>query len=378
MSPGHLLEIPMPRPLTLPTLAIIPALAAAVFACADRIAAGPDFALASRQSGGGPTVTPQETGTTFRFFAVSAVNDRVVWASAAGGTFARTTDGGATWVSRQVPGAEALQFRDVQGVSERVAYLMSAGSGPENRLYMTQDGGDTWVLQYQATDPRAFHDCFDFWTPKRALLFGDSFDDHFTLLKLKDGNTWQNISAHSPTAQPGEGGFAASGTCIKTLAGQSAWIGTGAAPQARVLATRDGGQTWSVSADVPIEPHGTPTSGVASIDFRDPFHGILGGGDVVASADPQLNVARSNDGGATWSLTTPTPFPGAVYGLSYVPGKKLTVVATGPGGSAWTADEGGTWTLLPGITNCWAVGFSVKTGWLGCGAGRIFRIDFSD
>ena len=369
----------MTRPRALSILATAFAAAAAVFACSDRIAPVPDFARQSRQSGGSPTVTPQESGTTFRFFAVSPVNDRVVWAGAAGGTFARTTDGGTTWISRQVRGAETLQFRDVQGVSEKVAYLMSAGGGAANRIYKTEDGGDTWALQYQATDPRAFHDCFDFWTPTRALLFGDSFDDHFTLLKLSDGDTWQDISDHSPVAQPGEGGFAASGTCIKTLAGQSAWIGTGAAAQARVLATRDGGDTWTTYT-VPIEPQGTPTSGVVSIDFRDRLHGILGGGDVVASTIPQLNVARSEDGGATWRLTTPTPFPGAVYGLTYVPGRnKLTVVATGPSGSAWTTDEGDTWTLLPGITNCWAVGFaSWKTGWLGCGAGRIFRIDFSD
>src|SRR5213594_2107474 len=356
-SLGHLLEIPMPRPRTLSILATALA-AAAVFACSDRITPVPDFARVFRQSSSSPTITPQETGTTFRFFAVSPVNDRVVWASAAGGRFARTTDGGTTWISRHVPGAGTVQFRDVQGVS----------------------GGDTWVLQYQATDPRSFYDCFDFWTPTRALLFGDSFDDRFTFLKLRDGDTWEDISDQSPAAQPGEAAFAASGTCIKTLAGQSAWVGTGAAAQARVLATRDGGDTWTASDEVPIEPRGTPTSGVVSIDFRDRFQGILGGGDVVASTIPQLNVARSEDGGATWSLTTPTPFPGAVYGLTYVPGRnQLTVVATGPGGSAWTTDEGDTWTLLPGITNCWAVGFaSWKTGWLTCGAGRIFRIDFSD
>ena len=370
----------MARPRTLSILATPLAAAAAVFACSDRIAPVPDFASMSRQPSSSPTVTPQQSGTSFRFFAVSPVNDRVVWAGAAGGMFARTTDGGTTWISRQVPGAAALQFRDVHGVSEMVAYLMSAGGGSDNRIYLTEDGGDTWVLQYQATDPRSFYDCFDFWTPTRALLFGDSFDDRFTFLKLPDGDTWEDISNQSPEAQPGEAGFAASGTCIKTLAGQSAWVGTGAAAQARVLATRDGGDTWTASDDVPIEPQGTPTSGVVSIDFRDRFHGILGGGDVVASTIPQLNVARSEDGGATWRLTAPTPFPGAVYGLTYVPGRnRLTVVATGPGGSAWTTDEGNTWTLLPGITNCWAVAFaSWKTGWLACGAGRIFRIDFSD
>lgn len=65
---------------------------------------------------------------------------------------------------------------------------------------------------------------------------------------------------------------------------------------------------------------------------------------------------------------------------AYVPGhKRLTVVATGPSGAAWSSDEGDTWTLLPGITNCWAVGFSSwKAGWLKCGNGQIYKIDFKD
>jgi len=355
--------------------------AALTIACSD----GPTSAtqgvrMESRQSPSGPTVTPQTTGTVQRFFAISPVNDKVVWASARGGTYARTTDGGKTWVTRVMPGGETLEFRDVEGVSAKVAYLLSAGTGTDNRIYKTEDGGETWTLQFQATDPRAFYDCFDFWTPNRGMTFGDSYDAQFPVLRTRDGGgTWENIADNLPAAQPGEAGFAASGTCIKTLAGRSAWIGTGGAPRARVLSTTDGGDSWA-SSDVPIQPQGTPVSGVVSLDFRDRFHGILGGGDIIASTEPQLNVARSSDGGRSWTLATPTPFPGAVYGLTYVPGhKRLTVVATGPSGAAWSSDEGDTWTLLPGITNCWAVGFSSwKAGWLGCGNGQIYKIDFKD
>ena len=66
-----------------------------------------------------PTLTPQNSGTTQGLIAVSPVNKRVVWASGRGGTFTVTTDGGATWRSGVVPGAESLQFRDVEGVSEQ-------------------------------------------------------------------------------------------------------------------------------------------------------------------------------------------------------------------------------------------------------------------
>src|SRR6266498_2845866 len=83
-----------------------------------------------------PTLTPQNSGTTQGLIAVSPVNPRVVWASGRGGTFVVTTDGGQTWKSGVVPGAEALQFRDVEGVSEKVAYLLSIGDNPTDfRIY---------------------------------------------------------------------------------------------------------------------------------------------------------------------------------------------------------------------------------------------------
>jgi photosystem II stability/assembly factor-like uncharacterized protein len=326
-----------------------------------------------------PTLTTQTSGTTQRFFAVSPVNDRVVWASAAGGTFAKTTDGGATWVSRlaNVPGAATLQFRDVHAVSERIAYLLSAGEGLANRIYKTEDGGETWELQFQAgADPRFFYDCFDFWTPNRGITFADGIDGRFPVVRTSDGGeTWRDIANRLPGPQAGEAGFAASGTCITTQSGNRAWIGTGGGVEARVLATTDGGDSWS-SYKVPIL-QGTSVSGVVSIDFRDPFRGILGGGDILANT-PQDNVARSSDGGKTWTLTTPTPFLGAVYGLSYVPGMRLAVVATGPNGAAWSPDEGDTWSLLPGISNFWAVAFASRSaGWLVGGDGQIVKVDFS-
>src|SRR4029077_20641041 len=75
-----------------------------------------------------PTLTPQDSGTTQGLIAVSPVDKRVVWASGRGGTFGVTTNGGETWRAAVVPGAESLQFRDVEGVSDTVAYLLSIGS----------------------------------------------------------------------------------------------------------------------------------------------------------------------------------------------------------------------------------------------------------
>src|SRR4029450_958848 len=74
-----------------------------------------------------PTLTPQDSGTTNGLIAVWPVNPQGGWASGRNGTFTVTTDGGETWDAGVVPGAEALQFRDVQAFSASVAYLMSIG-----------------------------------------------------------------------------------------------------------------------------------------------------------------------------------------------------------------------------------------------------------
>src|SRR5580704_2341512 len=85
-----------------------------------------------------PTLTPQNSGTTQLLISVSPVNSQVVWAAGTGGTYAVTTNGGETWKAAVVPGAENLQFRDVQGVSDKVAYLLSIGINTTDfRIYKT-------------------------------------------------------------------------------------------------------------------------------------------------------------------------------------------------------------------------------------------------
>src|SRR3989454_3133214 len=323
-----------------------------------------------------PTLTPQQSGTTNRLQAISPVSPRVVWASGVGGTYAVTTDGGAHWRAGIVPGAETLQFRDVEGVSETVAYLMSAGSGTASRIYKTEDGGVSWSLQFQNQDPHAFYDCFAFWSPKHGLTMSDAVNGRFPVIRTLDGVTWQDIGDRLPVAQSGEAAFAASGTCITAQGGKRAWIATGAAAQARILATTDGGETWA-AYDTPIV-QGTPSSGGLSVDFRDPLHGILGGGELAAPGAFADDVARSSDGGKTWRLTSRVPFAGAVFGLSYVRGlAQTTVGATGPGGAAWSPDEGDTWFSLPGVANYWAVAFaSPQAGWLVGTQGRILKVSF--
>src|SRR5437868_3836996 len=155
-----------------------------------------------------PTLTPQNSGTTNGLIAVWPVNPRVVWACGRNGTFTVTTDGGQTWNASVVPGAEMLQFRDVQAFSASVAYLMSIGSNPTDfRIYKTTDGGATWTMQFENQNPNAFYDGFAFWTPNRGIAHSDSVNGVFPDLRTIDGMTWQDISGNMPPALPGEASF---------------------------------------------------------------------------------------------------------------------------------------------------------------------------
>src|SRR5712672_781361 len=242
-----------------------------------------------------PTLTPQDSGTTNGLIAVWPVNPHVVWASGRNGTFTVTTDGGETWNASVVPGAEALQFRDVQAFSASVAYLMSIGDNPTDfRVYKTLDGGATWTIQFENQNPNGFYDGFAFWTPHRGILHGDSINGVFPDFRTTDGMTWHDISSNLPPALPGEFSFASSGTCVATQGARNAWIITGGAASARILATRDAGTTWN-AYDTPLLS--SPSAGGFTVAFRDSRHGIAGGGDLDPNDPGNARTATSRDGG---------------------------------------------------------------------------------
>ncbi len=320
-----------------------------------------------------PVRLEQTSGTRALLQAVSPVNERVVWVSGHSATWGRTVDGGTTWETGRVPGADtSLQFRDVYGMSATTAYLLSAGNGPASRIYRTTDGGRSWTLQFTNTDPAAFYDCMDFWDAKRGVAVSDAVAGKLVILRTEDGGTTWRHPAAMPDAYEGEGGFAASGTCLVTLPGGHAWIGTGNGPRARVLRSADFGETWV--ADTTPVPSGSAI-GITSVAFRDLRNGLAFGGNVGDNNAHTAVVAVTRDGGATWSLTGRPAFTGAIFGGAWVPGARTpTAVAVGPHGAAWSRDGGASWTAIDS-TAYWAVGFaSPRAGWAVGPRGRIVRL----
>jgi hypothetical protein len=297
----------------------------------------------------------------------------IAWASGSGGTYARTTDGGATWHSATVPGASELDFRDVQAVDANSAYLLSIGPGEASKIYKTTDGGRGWTLQFTNENSSVF-DAFAFWDDRTGIAMSDPVDGRFILIKTTDGGaTWNELPRHKlPAAIEGDGGFAASGTCIAVQGKKNVWFGSGGASVARVFRSTDGGDTWKAAA-TPITA-GNASSGIFSIVFKDAKNGVIVGGDYKKESEGGNNVATTNDGGGTWTLAKGPRPSGFKSAVAYRPGTRAPMlVAVGPSGSDYSVDNGASWVGV-NSTGFHAVSFAgPDAGWAVGEGGRIAK-----
>ena len=312
----------------------------------------------------------QTSGVSARLRGVSAASSQVVWASGTEGTVIRTADRGAAWTRLNVQDAAKLDFRDIDAVDERTAYVLSIGPGEASRIYKTSDAGATWMLQFRNEDPKAFFDAMAFRDARRGFAFSDSVEGSFVILTTEDGGAnWTRIpSDRLPPALPGEGAYAASGSNV-AVRGDSVWIGTTAG---RVLRSADAGQSWTVT---PTPLRTGPSAGIFSIAFSDESHGIVVGGDYKLEKEAVENAAVTTDGGRTWTLIR--GLSGYRSAVAYVPGRSRTVLAVGPSGTDLSIDGGRTWKAVsgPGF-HALAFARGSRVGWAVGERGAVGRIEF--
>lgn len=301
------------------------------------------------------------------WIAISAPQPQVIWLAGTAGTVALSIDAGTSWSYSQ-PGPATLEFRDIEALDAQRAYALSVGENGNSRIYYTANGGRSWTLGYRAPSAM-FINCIAL--SKRGELWGyaDSLNGRWELIRSADGRNW--ITASNVTNTPplfGEGGFAASGQCVRHHDGRWA-IGTGNAATARVLTKNDLGIRFQVQA-TPM-PAGA-MRGITTVWPMSDKRLLVAGGDLQnPQSEPALYLWQDN----SWQALPAPPFTGPIYSLS-VSASKLLV--TGPNGAASTPIDKWQWTLesdanlwtstcLTAASQCFVAGRN----------GLVARLDFS-
>lgn len=194
-----------------------------------------------------------------------------------GGVVLRTTDDGATWTPLNIGNPDAnfhsLQFRS----GGKIGYLISTLDG----LMKTTDGGLTWNKVATPQDVRrsAISTRGVLALPDDKTIYVGA-NDNVLLHSGDDGATWDKIElpaeAHSVHKL-----FLG----VRFADAKTGWVNPYAG---QIWETRDGGQSWNVSA-APGVPH-----------FQDAQNGWAVG---------PTTVSQTTDGGKSWTNTTPLPLP---------------------------------------------------------------------
>lgn len=316
---------------------------------------------------------PLASPTDAELRGLSVVSPEVVWASGMRGTVLRTTNGGTTWEHDTIPGATKLDLRAIAATSRDVAHALSIGDS--SRIYRTTDGGRTWSLRFVGTRQGSFFDAIQFWDAKHGIAMSDPVDGRFLIITTDDGgDTWTEMPASGmPASLPGEGGFAASGTCLIVRGDREAWLASGGAAAARLYRSTDRGRTWTVH-DTPLRA-GVSSAGVFSVAFRDSRHGVIAGGDYQQPALRGRNLALTSDGGATWTLSDSASSPaGYRSAVAFVPGSNgRRLLAVGLTGTDVSRDGGMTWMNVDSTAYNSVALATDGTGWAVGPKGRIAR-----
>ncbi len=318
----------------------------------------------------------QSTGFLAQFTGInyiSIANPNVVWANAYDGLnpsanideFTKTIDGGKTWIPGKYTGVHINSYiSNITALSGQKAWIAVAKESntlAKNGIFVTNDGGNSWIQQTSAvfTNVKSFPDVVYFWDEQNGVCFGDPVNNYFEIYTTTNGGTnWVQVpTGNIPISVYGEYGYAN----LFSVYGNTFWFGTN---RGRVFKSTDKGYHWTVAS-----------TGMPEVTFLG-FHNSNTGIAIYQSYNPSgtiiyFQMKKSVDGGTTWKTVTPS---GKYFksSMAVVPDAPGMLISTGisqtlsENGSAYSLDDGNTWTQLDDSVLYTTVKFfSSSVGWVG-------------
>ncbi len=317
-----------------------------------------------------PQLTTFHSGSTSSLRGLCAVSENICWTSGSEGTVLKTTDGGLTWGNLSPKGYDTLQFRDIHAFNRDTALILSAGLPAV--ILKTVDGGKKWKRVYSNTKQGVFFDAMDFWDEKSGMAFSDAQGKKLLIiLTLDGGDSWTELPQEFiPDVEIGQGGFAASGTCLKTFGDSSVVIGLGGVSTTTLL-SHNRGKTW-LKGKTPLDA-GSSTKGNFSFDFINDLEGICVGGDYTGDSATTHSMAKTMDGGKTWRLIDDPIISGKYNScVSYL--NNDTVISTSRTGISYSYNAGKTWKAFSG--SYYTCSSAKQVIWLSGPNGSLAKLSF--
>lgn len=307
-------------------------------------------------------------------YQLSVVSDSIAWSTAIDGTtgapvneFTRTINSGNLWTPGTITVSGSLAPANISAVNDLKAWVSEyPTSGAGGQVYYTDDGGQTWTAQGDASmynNSASFLNVVHFFNENDGFCMGDPVNNEFEIYYTSDGGqNWTAVAAGDvPDAQSGEMGW----TGVYDALNNIAWFGTNLG---RIYKTTDKGVTWTVL---------TPgLSDISKVTFNNENNGIAQ--EIVyntsTGAITSLTMKKTNDGGQTWSTITPGSdfWKSDISAVPGVPGKYYSVGSDGAAsgsatyGSSYSLDYGATWTAIDTGVQYVSVKFlNDQTGWAG-------------
>ncbi|GEM_PF-3000966 len=294
-----------------------------------------------------------------------AVNQNVVWAL--GGDFplnphqdfARTTNGGTTWTAGVVSGAIGLVGGCISAIDANTAWaamgdLSFATSGG---IYKTTNGGASWARQTTAyPSPGGFVDIVHMFDANNGIAIGDPNGGYYEIYSTNNGGTnWIRVpSSNIPPPLNGEFGLIPGPVFFAR--NNTLWFGTS---QGRIYRSTNRGANWTV-ASMGLDS----TYFVYAISFRDSLNGL----STALNDVPGTKLLRTTDGGLTWSQI-PLPQRLLPTWIATVPSTRFYVATSqfvpGLNGSAYSSNDGASWTTVDTLEHGIGVFASPNVGWNG-------------
>ncbi len=309
----------------------------------------------------GPTLNYLDRPTKQHLRGAAGKGDLIAF-SGTHGTVVVSKDGGESWEGIKVPGADSIDFRDIELRENGSFFILSAGNPA--LIFESSDCGKSWEPRFNLKNKNIFMDGMAFSPSGEGMAFGDPYEGNLACLVSEDGEKWSFYRSKVLVPRDEEAGFAASGSGIQWLGDGFGFV-TGGESGARFIRPYQG-----FEVELPLAKG--PGAGAFSLATHD-NHLVVVGGSYLDSLNRDGNAAYSEDGGLTWKTPKTPPFG---YRSVVVHIQSNQYLAAGRTGVDLSNDGGKTWKMISSDGFFTATKLSNHTIALGGRNGKLALVKF--